>query len=52
VALASAFPVTKLSKIATTSSLVTHLDTESAEETDETMTTQPKNPELLERSTQ
>src|ERR1051325_1300704 len=35
-------PVTKLSKIATTSSLVTHLDIESAEETDETMTIQPK----------
>jgi pimeloyl-ACP methyl ester carboxylesterase len=38
-----------LSKIATSSSLVTHLDTESAEETDETMTTQLKNPELLEK---
>jgi hypothetical protein len=33
-------------------SLVTHLDTESTEGSDDTMTTQPKNPELLERSTQ
>jgi drug/metabolite transporter (DMT)-like permease len=32
--------------------VVTHLDTESAAGSDETMSTQPKNPELLERSTQ
>ena len=46
-------PATRLSKIATWSSLVTHLETESAEGSDETMTTsQAKNPELLERSTE
>ncbi len=31
---------------------IIHLDTESAAGSDETMTRQPKNPELLERSTQ
>ena len=45
-------PAIRLSKTATWFSLVTHLDSESAEEADETMTTHSENPELLERSTQ
>jgi hypothetical protein len=41
----------RLSEIVTSSSLVTHLDAESGERSDDTMTAQLKNPEQLERST-
>jgi hypothetical protein len=46
----NAFPATRLSKIATSPLLVTHLDPASGEASDGTMITQPKYPERLERS--